>query len=383
MKVPFNRPALTGREFEYMRDAVERAHLSGDGHYTKLCARRIEELTGGGDALLTTSCSHALDMTALLLDVGPGDEIIMPSFTFVSTANAFVLRGARPVFVDVRPDTLNLDERLLEAAITGRTRAIVVVHYAGVACDMDAIGRIASAHAIPVIEDNAHGLFGAYHGSPLGSFGVFATQSFHETKNIMCGEGGALVVNAPQYLERAVVIREKGTNRSRFFRGLVDKYSWVEPGSSYLPSELLTAFLAAQLDCAPATQQVRRHVWERYDAELAPWAEHLGIARPTVPPGCVQPYHLYYLLMPSTEDRDDLIAFLKQREIGAVFHYVPLHVSEYGAHLGYRRGELPVSESSSERLIRLPLFNDMSDAEQDYVIENVRAFRPRSSAVPA
>jgi len=370
-----------GSELQYMADAVSRMHISGDGFYTHECDRLLERLTGGYKSLLTTSCTHAIEMAALLLDVGPGDEIVMPSFTFVSVANAFVLRGARPVFVDIRPDTLNLDERLLEAAITRRTRAIIVVHYAGIACEMNAILELADRHGITVIEDNAHGLFGAYNGRPLGSFGDFATQSFHETKNVVCGEGGALIVNDPSYVERAEIVREKGTHRSRVFRGLAERYTWIAPGSSYLPSDLLAAFLYAQLQAADEIQRRRRVIWERYHVELAAWSERYGATQPTVPRSCDQAYHLYYLLLPTAQDRDRLIAFLGERGILAVFHYLPLHGSEYGRKLGYRAGAFPVSESCSDRLVRLPFFNDMTPEEQTLVIDAVSSFRPCS--VPA
>jgi dTDP-4-amino-4,6-dideoxygalactose transaminase len=374
MKIPFNRPDVAGNEQEYMLDAVARMHISGDGHYTKLVSERLENVTAGHKALLTTSCTHAIEMAALLLDIGPGDEVIMPSFTFVSLANAFVLRGARPVFVDIRPDTLNIDERLVEQAITSRTRAVVIVHYAGVACEMDAILAMAARRGIPVIEDNAHGLFGTYKDRPLGSFGLFATQSFHETKNVTCGEGGALIINDPSYVERAEIIREKGTNRSRFFRGQVDKYSWVEPGSSYLPSDLLAAFLLGQLEAADEIQRRRAAAWQRYDDALRDWALREGVRQPTVPSDRRQAYHMYYLLLPTTGRRDALIAFLCEREIQAAFHYVPLHTSEYGQRLGYRAGQFPLTESVSDRLVRLPMFNDLRSEEQERVIEAVRAF---------
>jgi dTDP-4-amino-4,6-dideoxygalactose transaminase len=374
MKIPFNRPVVAGNEQEYMLDAVARMHISGDGHYTKLVSERLENVTAGHKALLTTSCTHAIEMAALLLDIGPGDEVIMPSFTFVSLANAFVLRGARPVFVDIRPDTLNIDERLVEQAITSRTRAVVIVHYAGVACEMDAILAMAARRGIPVIEDNAHGLFGTYKDRPLGSFGLFATQSFHETKNVTCGEGGALIINDPSYVERAEIIREKGTNRSRFFRGQVDKYSWVEPGSSYLPSDLLAAFLLGQLEAADEIQRRRAAAWQRYDDALRDWALREGVRQPTVPSDRRQAYHMYYLLLPTTGRRDALIAFLCEREIQAAFHYVPLHTSEYGQRLGYRAGQFPLTESVSDRLVRLPMFNDLRSEEQERVIEAVRAF---------
>jgi len=383
VKVPFNRPVLAGREYEYIGDAIARQHISGDGYYTKRCSEWLEKAIGVPKALLTTSCTHAIEMAALLLDIAPGDEVIMPSFTFASTANAFVLRGARPVFVDIRPDTLNIDENAIEATITPRTRAIIVVHYAGVGCEMDTICEVARRRGIAVIEDNAHGLFASYRGRQLGSLGVFATQSFHETKNVICGEGGALVINDASYVERAEVVREKGTNRSRFLRGLVDKYSWVGPGSSYLPSDVLAAFLFAQFETSGAIQQRRGHIWNRYNEELAGWCVEHNVARPTVPAYCRQAFHLFYMLLRSVGERDALIAYLREREIGAVFHYVPLHGSEYGVQLGYRAGDFPVSESCSQRLIRLPMFNDMSDSEIDCVIDAVRLFDPVAQGVLA
>jgi dTDP-4-amino-4,6-dideoxygalactose transaminase len=373
--IPFNRPSLVGRELEYIRAAVETMHLSGDGEYTRRCHEFLEREVGVPRALLTTSCTHALEMMALLLDVGPGDEVILPSFTFVSTVNAFVLRGARPVFADVREDTMNLDERQLERLITPRTKAIVLVHYAGVACEMDTIMAIAERHGIAVLEDNAHGLFGRYRGRQLGTFGPLAAQSFHETKNFTCGEGGALLVNDPALAERAEIIREKGTNRSRFFRGQVDKYTWVDVGSSYLPSEVLAAFLFAQFEAREQIQQRRREIWERYDAELAGWAADLGIRRPIIPPECEQPYHMYYLLLPSLAARTALIGHLKEREVNAVFHYLPLHLSEMGRSFGGQEGDCPVTESVSDRLLRLPFFGALSDADQAYAIDAIRSFR--------
>ena len=364
-----------------MADAVRRMHVSGDGYYTRRCAEFLENLTGAYKALLTTSCTHALEMAAILLDLVPGDEVIMPSFTFVSTANAVVLRGARPVFVDIRPDTLNIDERLVEAAITSRTKALVVVHYAGVACDMSVIGEIALRRGIVIIEDNAHGLFGSYRGKPLGSFGTFATQSFHETKNVICGEGGALLVNDERLVERAEIVREKGTNRSRFFRGQIDKYTWVEPGSSYLSSDLLAGFLLAQLQAAERIQTHRRAIWERYHRELSAWAVVNGATQPTVPAECGQAYHMYYLILATGTARDGLIEVLRERDITAVFHYVPLHMSEYGRTLGYAAGDFPVTESCADRLVRLPLYNDMTCDDQTRVIETVTAFAATTSWV--
>jgi dTDP-4-amino-4,6-dideoxygalactose transaminase len=373
-RVPFNRPGLAGNELRYIQESVDSGRISGDGVFTEKCRRLLEELLGARQVLLTTSCTTALELAALLLDLGPGDEVIMPSFTFVSTANAVVLRGARPVFADIRPDTLNLDERLLPAIVTPRTRAILPVHYAGVGCEMDAILAVARQHGLEVIEDNAHGLFGAYRGRPLGSLGGLAAQSFHETKNISCGEGGALVINDERYAERAEILREKGTNRSRMFRGLVDKYTWVDVGSSALPSDILAAFLYAQLEARDSIQAKRRRIWERYARELPSWARDRGIRLPSVPAHCEQPYHLFFLVTASLDQRTRLIAHLKQRGILAVFHYLPLHISEMGQRLGGKPGDCPVTEDLSDRVLRLPLYNDLGETEQAYVIESLHAF---------
>ena len=373
-RIPFNRPSVAGHELRYIRESVESGRISGDGVFTEKCRRLLEELLGAPHVLLTTSCTTALELAALLLDLGPGDEVIMPSFTFVSTANAVVLRGARPVFVDIRPDTLNLDERLLEPLVTPRTRAIMPVHYAGVGCEMDAILSVARRHGLEMIEDNAQGLFGEYRGRALGTFGALAALSFHETKNISCGEGGALVVNDPRHVERAEILREKGTNRSRMFRGLVDKYTWVDVGSSALPSDILAAFLYGQLERRAEIQAKRRRIWERYARELPAWAAALGIGLPFVPDHCRQPYHLFYLVTASLDQRTHLIAHLKQRGILAVFHYLPLHISEMGQRLGGKPGDCPVTEDLSDRVLRLPFYNDLSEAEQDYVVESLRAF---------
>jgi dTDP-4-amino-4,6-dideoxygalactose transaminase len=374
--IPFNRPAIVGRELEYVADAMQSGHTSGDGRYTKQVHALLESALGVPKALLTTSCTHALEMAALLLDIEPGDEVIVPSFTFVSTINAFVLRGAKPVFADIRPDTLNIDERLLPALISPRTKAIVVVHYAGVACEMDAITALAEQHHIPVIEDNAHGLFGKYRGRYLGTFGALATQSFHETKNFTCGEGGALLINDVDLIERAEIIREKGTNRSRFFRGMVDKYTWVDVGSSYLPSDVLAAYLLAQLEQRETIQERRRRIWTRYDECLAPWAAANGVTLPTIPADREQPYHLFYLLMPSLAARTAFIAHMKADGILAVFHYLPLHLSEMGRSYGGQIGDCPVTENIADRLVRLPLFNDMSETDQARVIERTMQFAP-------
>jgi len=377
VKIPFNRPFFSGREFEFIQQAIANWQLSGDGAFTKKCHALLEQQLGVPKVLLTTSCTHALEMAALLLNIGPGDEVIIPSFTFVSSVNAFVLRGATPVFIDIRADTLNVDESKLERLITPRTKAIVVVHYAGVACEMNAIMDIATRHQIPLVEDNAHGLFGRYKGKYLGTFGCLATQSFHETKNFTCGEGGALLINDPQYIERAEIIREKGTNRSRFFRGQVDKYTWVDVGSSYLPSDVLAAFLYAQLESREIIQSKRKRIWDYYHAHLAAWAANRGAALPVVPADCEQPYHMFYLLLPSLEERQALIDGLKARDIYGVFHYLPLHLSTMGRRL--QRGkpaECPVTEDISDRLLRLPFYNDLTEEDQARVVRALLDFGP-------
>ena len=373
-RIPFNRAGLTGKELRYIEDAVARGHLSGDGAYTARCAELLEEATGARRVLLTTSCTHALEMSALLLDIVPGDEVIVPSFAFVTTVNAFVLRGATPVFVDVRHDTLNLDERKIRERITPRTRAIVVLHYAGVACEMDEILAIGREAGVRVVEDNAHGLFGAYRGKPLGSLGALACQSFHETKNFTCGEGGALLINEPSFTARAEILREKGTDRSRFFRGEVDKYSWVDIGSSYLPSEILAAFLFSQLEARESIQQRREALWRRYRDELSEWAESHGVVLPTVPRHCDQAFHMFHILLPSLAIRKALIAHLAASGILAVFHYLPLHLSVMGERFGGRPGDCPVTENVSDRLLRLPFFNDLTEAAQGEVIQAVKGF---------
>jgi dTDP-4-amino-4,6-dideoxygalactose transaminase len=372
--IPFNRASFVGGETENVIEAIRRGHISGDGPFTAKCHELLQEVVGVKRALLTTSCTHALEMSALLLDIQPGDEVIVPSFTFVSTVNAFVLRGARPVFIDIRPDTLNLDEKLLEQKINPRTRAIVVVHYAGVACEMDDILRVAATHQIPVVEDNAHGFLGQYRGRMLGTLGCMSTLSFHETKNFTSGEGGALLLNDDRYLERAEIIREKGTNRSRFFRGQVDKYSWVDIGSSYLPSELLAAFLHAQLQGRVEVQLKRQYIWSYYLEHLRQWAETNDVRLPTVPQHCQQPYHLFYLILPSLDDRQALIKHLKDNGIMAVFHYLPLHLSEMGLRYGGEQGSCPVTEDLSDRLLRLPLFTALTAADLERIVGTVRRF---------
>jgi dTDP-4-amino-4,6-dideoxygalactose transaminase len=375
MNIPFNRSSLRGRELEYIFQTITIGQIAGDQTFSKKCHALLEQIFGAKRALVTTSCTHALELSALLLDVQPGDEVIVPSFTFVSTANAFALRGAKIIFADIRPDTLNLDERQLESLITSRTKAVVPMHYAGVGCEMDVIGRIADAHGLAVVEDNAHGMFGKFRGRWLGTFGCMATLSFHETKNITCGEGGALLINDERLIERAEIIREKGTNRSQFFRGQVDKYSWVGLGSSYVMSDVLAAFLFAQLEVWPAIQSHRQHIWNYYDRHLRDWAQSKGIGCPVVPPHCDQSYHMYYLLMPSLEARQALISFLKSRGILSVFHYVPLHQSPFGQRLGGRKGSCPVSEEKSDRLVRLPFYNSLNQEDQDQIIAAVQQFQ--------
>jgi dTDP-4-amino-4,6-dideoxygalactose transaminase len=368
--IPFNKPYMTGKELWYIAQAHAQGHLAGDGGFTKKCNRWIEQHTGAEHALLTHSCTAALEMCALLAELSPGDEVIMPSYTFVSTANAFVLRGAVPVFVDVRDDTLNLDERLVEAAITQRTRAIVPVHYAGVGCEMDAITAIARRHQLLVIEDAAQALMSTYRGRPLGSIGDLAAVSFHETKNIISGEGGALLVNNPALAQRAEIIREKGTNRSQFFRGQVDKYTWVDVGSSYLPGEIIAAFLWAQMEEADAITRRRLAMWHTYHQWFED-AERAGrLRRPIVPGHCVHNAHMYYILLPDLARRSAAIERLKGLGVHSVFHYVPLHSSPAGLKYGRAAADLPVTDDVAERLLRLPLWAGMED-EQTRIIQAV------------
>lgn len=376
-RIPFSRPFVTGREMERVGRSIDSGLLTGDGPFTAEASALLAARVGGGECLLTTSCTHALEMAAMLLDLGPGDEVLMPSFTFVSTANAVVLRGATPVFIDCRPDTFNIDERLLEEAITPRTRAIWVVHYGGVACELDRIGEIAAEHGLTVVEDNAHGLGGTYQGAPLGSFGALAALSFHATKNIQCGEGGALVINDAAYFDRAEIIREKGTNRSQFFRGDVDKYRWVDQGSSYLPSDMLAAFLAAQLAEFESIQARRHHVWTRYDTELSDWRAERGVETQVVPGDRTHPAHLFALLTPTPEDQSLLLAHLDRSGVMGTFHYVPLHSSPYGATHGRTAPEgCPVTDDVSSRLVRLPVFAGLSDADVDRVVAAVESYVP-------
>ena len=377
--IPFNRPTSVAGEQAYVDEALASGRLAGDGPFTARCHDFLEERIGSAKALLTTSCTHALEMCALLLDPAPGDEVIVPAFTFVSTANAFLLRGARPVFVDVDEATGNIDPDAVARAVTDRTRAVVAVHYGGVACDMARLTALGAEHGFVVIEDNAHGLFGSWRGRPLGSLGALATLSFHETKNVSCGEGGALLVNDPDLVERAEIIREKGTNRTQFFRGEVDRYSWMDLGSSYLPSDLLAAVLLAQLEQAEEIQAARGGAWKQYEAGLGDWAAAHDVALPVVPDECAHSWHSFHLVLPDGRQRDRLIAHLRERGIQAPFHYLPLHLSAMGRRLGGVEGDCPVTESLSERLIRLPLFTAITDDQIEAVVAAVLAFDPSAS----
>jgi dTDP-4-amino-4,6-dideoxygalactose transaminase len=372
--IPFNRPVIVGKELDYIRQAIDGMHISGDGLFTKKCHVLLEQLLNVPKVLLTTSCTHALEMAALLLNIRPGDEVIVPSFTFVSTVNAFVMFGARPVFIDIRPDTLNLDESQLEKHITPRTKAIVPVHYAGVGCEMDKILEVANKYGSFVVEDNAHGLFGKYKGKYLGTFGCLATQSFHETKNITCGEGGALLINDTKFGERAEIIREKGTDRSRFFRGQVDKYTWMDVGSSYLPSDILAAFLYAQLENWGQIQGERREIWNYYYENLKKWSHDNGVQLPIIPEYCGQSYFMFHLLMPTLEERQAVISHLRACGIHGVFHYLPLHLSEMGRRFGGKQGDCPVTENVSDRLLRLPFYNDLKKTDLEYIVEKICSF---------
>jgi dTDP-4-amino-4,6-dideoxygalactose transaminase len=369
--VPFNQPHLTGLEYERMKEAVDNRFLSGNGPFTARCQAWLEQATGSRRALLTHSCTGALEMASILIEVGPGDEVIMPSFTFVSTANAFVLRGATPVFVDIRGDTLNLDERLVEAAVTSRTRAIVPVHYGGVGCDMDALTSIASRHGLFVVEDAAQAVLARWNGRPLGSIGQLAAVSFHETKNVIAGEGGALLVNDERLLARAEIVWEKGTDRGRFRLGQVDKYTWQDVGSSFQPSEITAAFLSAQLDKAESIAHTRLKIWNRYQEAFGELESRELVRRPVVPPGCEHSGHLYYLILQSEHVRNNVLKRLHEEGVHAIFHYVPLHASDAGRRLGRVAGSMEQTETNSGRLIRLPLWTDMTAEDVDRVIDRV------------
>lgn len=377
--IPFNKPYMTGKELSYIAEAHFNGMLAGDGPFTRRCHAWLERYSGSAKVLLTNSCTAALEMSALILGLGPEDEVILPSFTFVSTANAFVLRGVVPVFVDIREDTLNLDERLITEAITPKTRAIVPVHYAGVACEMDEIMRIANAHSLCVVEDAAQGVMARYKGRALGSIGHLGAYSFHETKNVICGEGGALLVNEPDLVQKAEIVREKGTDRSRFFRGEVDKYTWQEVGSSFLPGEVSAAFLAAQFEEAESITDGRLLSWNRYHSMFEVLERSGLVRRPVVPETCQHNAHMYYLLLPDIGTRGALIKSLREADIYTVFHYVPLHSSPAGQHFGRSVGDMRVTESSADRLLRLPMWVGITPEEQKLVAERIYRFFGRQS----
>lgn len=372
--IRFNVPPYTGKEMEYIKQAVENQKICGDGPFTKKCNEWIEKKTGTTKCLLTPSCTQATELAALLADIKEGDEVIMPAYTFVSTADAFVLRGAKPVFVDIRPDTMNIDETKIEAAITDRTRAIVPVHYAGVACEMDTIMDIANRHHLFVIEDAAQGIMASYKGKALGAIGDFGCYSFHETKNLSMGEGGAILIKDAKYIEDAEIIREKGTNRSKYFRGQIDKYTWVNYGSSYLPSDMNAAYLWAQLELAQKITDVRLARWNQYNELLQPLKQRGILELPTVPEGCIHNAHMYYIKTKNIEERTSLIDFLKENGILAVFHYIPLHTAPAGIRFGEFRGEDIYTTRESERLLRLPMFYKLTEAEVEYIVGKVKEF---------
>lgn len=372
--ISFNVPPVVGGEEIFIADAIKSHKICGDGKYTKLCNQWLEEKTGTKKALLTTSCTHATEMAALLIDLKPGDEVIMPSFTFVSTADAFVLRGAKVVFVDIRPDTMNIDETLIEEAVTSRTKAIVPVHYAGVACEMDTIMAIAEKHSLKVIEDAAQGIMSSYKGRALGTIGDFGCYSFHETKNLSMGEGGALLLHDEADIERAEIIREKGTNRSKFFRGEIDKYTWIAAGSSYLPSELNAAYLWAQLEQAEKIYSDRMNSWHAYYERLVPLAKEGRISLPSIPEGCVHNAHMFYIKLKDLNERTALISFLKGHGVAAVYHYIPLHSSPAGEKYGCFYGEDVYTTKESERLLRLPMYYGLKESDIDYICDLVNTF---------
>lgn len=377
-KIPFDKPFLTGKEIEYIAQALAAGQIAADGAFTQHCAQLLEARFGIRKVLITPSCTAALELAVMLCDLQPGDEAIMPSFTFVSTANAVMRAGARPVFVDIRPDTLNLDEELIERVITPRTKAIFPVHYAGVACAMERLEAIAESHHLKIIEDAAQGVNAFYHGRALGTLGHLGAYSFHHTKNYVCGEGGALCINAEAMIDRAEIIREKGTNRSQFFRGVVDKYTWVDIGSSYLPNEMACAFLLAQLEAMDEITARRRQVYKFYQHHLAPLAEREWLQLPVTPLGCESNYHLFHILLTDEKTRAALMAYLKGQGISAVFHYVPLHTSPQGLKLGYNAGDLPLTEDLSGRLLRLPFFCEITEAEQMRVVLQIAQFFERA-----
>tara|TARA_B110000438_G_scaffold302756_1_gene361491 strand:+ start:13979 stop:15121 length:1143 start_codon:yes stop_codon:yes gene_type:complete len=370
-KIPFNKISINGNEIKYVKNVLESGHTSGDGYYTKKCQDFLEKELRVPKTLLTTSCTHALEMAGILLDIGPGDEVILPSFTFVSTVNAFVLQGAKPIFLDIKSDTLNIDETQIESKINKNTKAIIVVHYAGVGCEMNAIMEISKKYDIPVIEDNALGLFGKYNDKYLGTFGTFATQSFHETKSFSCGEGGALIINDKKYIEKAEIIREKGTDRSRFKRGFVDKYTWVSKGSSYLLSDILSAILYSNLENWIDVQEKRKNIWYAYFDGISDWSSINNISLPQVPKHCNQSYAMFYVLTSSSKKQNKLINELFNMGISAFFHYLPLHLSKMGKTYGSKVREYPVTEKASKCLVRLPFFDSLNQEDQQKVIKSI------------
>jgi dTDP-4-amino-4,6-dideoxygalactose transaminase len=378
-KIPFNKPFVTGREIEYIASAINNRNIAADGFFTRGCAGFLEHRFAIPRVLMTPSCTSALELAAMLCDLKPGDEVIMPSFTFVSTANAVVRGGAKPVFVDIRSDTLNIDEALIEKSVNANTKAIFPVHYAGVSCDMDRIMHIAERHKLLVVEDAAQGVNARYNGRPLGSLGHLGAYSFHDTKNYVSGEGGALCINSPEFIERAEIIREKGTNRSQFFRGEVDKYSWVDVGSSYIPAEIVCAFLLAQLEAMDVITARRRDVYQFYLQNLSALEEREWLSIPRAPSGCESNYHMFYVLLGDGKTRDELMAHLKRNGISAVFHYIPLHSSTMGKTFGYSEGDLPITEDLSARLLRLPFFPEITEAEQSRVVSCLSEFFERAS----
>ncbi len=374
MKIPFNKPFIIGKEISYVKQAVNSGHIAGDGLFTGKCHSFFEKKLKAPKVLLTTSCTSALEMAAILCGVGRGDEVILPSYTFPSTANAFYLRGARLIFVDVKPDTLNMDEDQVASAVTKRTKVIVPVHYAGVGCEMDIIMEIAGKNKIHVIEDAAQGIDAAYKNKYLGTIGDFGALSFHETKNCICGEGGALIINSKRFIERAEIIREKGTNRSKFFRGEIDKYTWVDTGSSYLPSDLLAAFLYAQLENMAKITRRRKEIYNFYFRELAPFADKEMVQLPVIPAHCRSNYHLFHIRLKSKKIRDGLLNYLRSQSIHAVFHYIPLHLSPIGRSMGYVKGRLPVTEAAGDTLVRLPFYYNLSNSAQSRVTRSIKKF---------
>ena len=372
--IPFNKPSFTGKELEYISNSVLSGKISGDGIYTQKCHELLEKQFKAEKVLLTTSCTHALELASLLLDLTEGDEVIVPSYTFVSTVNAFMLRGAKPVFVDIREDTKNINENLIEEKITKKTKAIFPVHYAGISCNMDKIKKIAENHNLFVVEDAAQAVNAMYKSSYLGTIGTFGCYSFHETKNFICGEGGAIVINDERFVERAEIIREKGTNRTKFFRGEIDKYTWVDLGSSYLPSDVLSAFLYAQLENMDEITKKRKKIFSRYFEDFIDLKEKGIIQLPYIPFECISNYHMFYIVLRNEIERGNLIDYLKKKGISSVFHYLPLHISGMGQKLGYKKGDCPVTEDISKRLLRLPFYNDLTAEEQKYIINSVREY---------